>query len=76
MAVIVPITFKPSNYGVKKSKVNGMIYLSCLYEPRPEEVFYTPWREGVYNVNCVTEEFIDRFEHMNDFLSNEFTDTS
>lgn len=53
-----------------------MIYLSCLYEPRPEEVFYTPWREGVYNVNCVTEEFIDRFEHMNDFLSNEFTDTS
>jgi len=72
----IPITFKPSNYGEKRSMVNGMIFVHVEYTPRPESIFYPLWREQVYNIHPLTETYIDRFEHMNDFLSNEFTEQS
>lgn len=72
----VPVSFKPSNYGEQRERVNGMIFLKVSYQPRSQEVFYAPWREVIYNISSVNEDIIDRFEHMNDFLANDFTDSS
>ena len=72
---VVPITFSPSNYGEKKLKVNGQIFLSVQYEGRPDEVFDPKWREKVVNISSANEK-IDRYEHMNDFLHNDFTSHS
>jgi len=47
------------------------------YHPRPIEVFYEDWKNEVFNISAATEAApasIDRYEHMNDFLSNEFTE--
>ena len=68
------VTFKPSNYGEKRVIVNGQIFLSVEYTPRPDERFYPLWRTVVHNMHPATETIIDRYEHMNDFLENEFTD--
>lgn len=46
------------------------------YHPRPNDVFYSDWRNEIYNISAATEEHIDRYEHLNDFLSNEFTEQS
>ena len=70
----VPITFKPSNYGERRLRVNGQIFLSVEYFPRPTEIFWFDWRNDIYNISASTEEHIDRYEHLNDFLSNEFTE--
>ena len=72
----VPIHLIPSNYGSEVAKrVNGMVFLRASYEPRPRKVFYEPWKEAIYNISSATEDVIDRFEHLNDFLENEFTST-
>ena len=71
---IVPISFKPSNYGEKRAMVNGMVFLSVEFTPRPQQAFYFDWKQQIYNIHSATEQYIDRYEHMNDFLSNEFTD--
>ena len=73
---VLPITFKPSNYGQKRLRVNGQIFLSVSYTPRPQELFFSGWTDQVYNICPATEQFIDRFEHLNDFLDNEFTKES
>jgi len=51
-----------------------MIFVDVEYTPRPDNIFYGAWRENVYNIHPKTDEYIDRYEHMNDFLSNEFTE--
>lgn len=53
--------------------VNGMVFLRVNYLPRDSDVFFESWRDIVFNVSPCTE-FIDRFEHLNDFLANDFTD--
>lgn len=49
--------------------------MNVQYEPRPENVFYADWRNTIYNISAATEDLIDRYEHMNDFLSNDFTES-
>jgi hypothetical protein len=70
----VPVRFKPSNYGIKRNIVNGQIFVKVKYEPRQDIRFYADWRHLLYNVHPATQSTIDRFEHLNDFLSNDFTD--
>ena len=53
--------------------VNGMVFLRVNYLPRDSDAFFESWRDIVFNVSPSTE-FIDRFEHLNDFLANDFTD--
>lgn len=70
----VPVTFSPSNYGIKRNIVNGQIFIRVQYEPRLDIRFYADWRHLLYNVHPATQMSIDRYEHMNDFLSNDFTE--
>jgi hypothetical protein len=72
----VPVTFRPSNYGEKKDKVNGQIFINVEYIPRPDKMFYFEWRDRVHNIHVSNEHLINRYEHFNDLLSNEFQDTT
>lgn len=72
----VPVHLIPSNYGSEEREhVNGMLFLKVSYQPRPLDVFYPLWREVVHNISTVNDDLIDRFEHLNDFLSNQFIDS-
>jgi len=69
----MPITFRPSNYGEKKDRVNGLAFLTAEYAPRPAEVFYSAWQQSVFNIHPIHEGIgLDRYEHFNDYLSNSF----
>jgi hypothetical protein len=52
------------------------VFLSVSYTPRADELFFSGWRDQIYNICPATESYIDRFEHLNDFLDNEFTKES
>jgi len=74
--MITPVTFKRCNYTERKKEVNGLIFLQAKYLPRSEELFYNEFRSLISNYSPVTEDYIDKFEHLNDFLTNEFTEAS
>ena len=68
------VALQPSNYGEKRDRVNGQLFLSAEYEGRPANLFYPEWMTALYNSSKDNEEIIDRYEHFNDLLSNEFAD--
>ena len=45
------------------------------YIPRPLESFYVDWKNIIYNNSSLNTLIIDKYEHFNDFLSNEFTES-
>ena len=49
--------------------------LQYEYNPRPISQFYVDWKNTIYNISSSTVDIIDKYEHFNDFLSNEFTVT-
>lgn len=71
---VFAVDLKPSKYGEKRAKVNGQLFLSAEYEGRDPKLFFPEWTMALYNASRDNSEIIDRFEHFNDLLSNEFAD--
>ena len=48
---VFAVDLQPSNYGEKRSRVNGQLFLSAEYDGRDAKLFFPGWTTALYNAS-------------------------